>query len=160
MTEPPPTLSLIVRPTVDQVAALLRARTKDFDGNEVGTFNDATRPTALEVAEIIELAYGEITGAVGSIAYDPCSLAATSLVALRAAMWVELSYFPEQIRSDRSVYTELAAQWPERLEALQSCIDGNVPNGDDQRGYRFGVLDVHGWTASPYYGAPQVPRGS
>jgi hypothetical protein len=30
-------------------------------------------------------------------------------------------------------------------------------DGTTHAGYRFGVLDVHGWTASPYYGAPEVP---
>jgi hypothetical protein len=34
-----------IAPSVLDVAALLRARTKDSTGHEVGTFNDYTRPT-------------------------------------------------------------------------------------------------------------------
>jgi hypothetical protein len=44
-----------------------------------------------------------------------------------------------------------------------ACAEGNVPDdgGEDgtNRGYRFGVLDVHGWTASPYYAAPDYGEG-
>jgi len=81
---------------------------------------------------------------------------------VRAAMWVELSYFPEQVRSDRSVYQELAEQFQRGMPALINCVEGNVPGstGDDATAigpWRFGMLDVHGWTASPYYGSPEYP---
>ena len=36
-------------PSVADVAALLRGRTKDSNGVEVGTFNDDTRPTSSQV---------------------------------------------------------------------------------------------------------------
>lgn len=35
-----------ITPSVANVAALLRARTKDVNGDEIGTFNDDTRPTS------------------------------------------------------------------------------------------------------------------
>ena len=154
MTAPP----VLVEPTIDDVAALLRARTKDLNGNELGTFTPDTRPTGTEVERLIDMAYAEVAGSVGSVVYDPCAKSATALVAVRAAMWVELSYFPEQVRSDRSVYAELATQWSDGLEALRACVAGNVPSdgGATNIGYRFGVLNVHGWTASPYYGSPDV----
>jgi len=156
-----PTPPALVAPTSDDVAALLRARTKDLNGSELGVFNADTRPTDTEVGRLIDMAYAEVVAQVGSIVYDPCAQSATALVALRAAMWVELSYFPEQVRSDRSVYAELATQWAEQMPAVQACVTGNLPGGGGATnvGFRFGVLDVHGWTASPYYGAPEVPPG-
>lgn len=149
----PPTL---VAPTNSDVAALLRSRTKDLNGNELDAFTADTRPTDVQVDQLIAMAVTEVTGQVGTSAWGPCGPAATSLIAVRAAMWVELSYFPEQVRSDRSVYAELAAQWTEGLAALLACVQGNAPadGADSNIGYRFGVLDIHGWTASPYYGAP------
>lgn len=156
-TTPPP----LVPATVEDVAALLRARTKDLNGTELGTFNENTRPTDVEVERLITMALAEVTGQIGPYAYDPCASAATALIAIRAAMWVELSYFPEQVRTERSVYDELAAQWTAGMPVLVTCVEGNSPGtgdgGETNLGYRFGVLDVHGWTASPYYGAPEVP---
>lgn len=149
-----------VVPTSDDVAALLRARTKDLDGNELGIFNANTRPTNDEVEHLITLAYAEVTAQTGATLGARCMDAARALIAIRAAAWVELSYFPEQVRSDRSVYRELADQWTAGMPALIACVEGNAPGaGEDgsTAGYRFGVLDVHGWTASPYYGVPAEP---
>lgn len=156
----PTTLLPLAKPTSDDVATLLRARTKDLTGDELGVFTADTRPTADEVGRIIDLAYAEVTGRVGAFLGDRCADMARSLVIVRAAAWVELSYWPEQIRSDRSVYAELIDQWTTGLPGLVECAEGNAPaDGTDGTnvGFRFGVLDVHGWTASPFYGAPEVP---
>jgi len=161
MTVEPATVPPLAKPTPDDVATLLRARTKDLDGSELGVFTDATRPTADEVQRIIDLAYAEVTGRAGVYIGSRCAEGAKSLVVIRAAAWVELSYWPEQIRSDRSVYAELIDQWTTGILALLECVQGNLPGDAGEDGgtlhYRFGVLDVHGWTASPYYGAPDVP---
>lgn len=156
-----PTIPPLEKPTSDDVATLLRARTKDLDGAELGHFTANTRPTDTEVAAIIDMAYAEVTGRVGVYVGDRCADAAKQLVVIRAAAWVELSYWPEQIRSDRSVYAELVDQWTTGIIGVLECVAGNLPadGGEDGAlaGYRFGVLDVHGWTASPYYSAPIVP---
>jgi hypothetical protein len=154
MSHAAPTLP---RPTSDDVAALLRARTKDLYGNELGVFNANTRPTDAEVEQLISMSYAEVLGHVGGDVFYPCAQPGTALVALRAAMWVELSYFPEQVRSDRSVYSELVAQWSEGLDALMVCVRDNSDDDGTNRTYAFGTLDVHGWTASPYYGVPPEP---
>ena len=152
------TIAPLEKPTPTDVAALLRARTKDLDGQELGDFTADTRPTDTEVARLIDMAYAEVTGRVGMAVGDRCAAGAQMLVVVRAASWVELSYWPEQVRSDRSVYTELAELYDAMIPGVEACVAGNVPDGADTKaGYRFGVLDVHGWTASPYYGAPDVP---
>lgn len=155
------TLPALPTATVDDVGAILRARTKDLDGVEIGTFNANTRPTDVEVQRLIDMAYAEVTGRCGLYIGDPCASSGTQLVALRAAMWVEISYWPEQVRSDRSVYRELSDLWDRGIVALAECVAGNLPGvgdgGTTNAGFRFGVLDVHGWTASPYYGVPPEP---
>jgi hypothetical protein len=148
----------LTKPTPDDVATLLRARTKDLTGAELGVFTANTRPTDVEVAAIIDLAYAEVTARVGLYIGSACADGARALVVIRAAAWVELSYWPEQIRSDRSVYAELIEQWTTGLDNTIACVQGEVPtDGETKAGYRFGCLDVHGWTAAPYYGAPDVP---
>lgn len=144
-------------PSTVDVAALLRARTKDLNGTELGIFTPDTRPTAVEVEHLITLAYGEVTGQSGIDLGVRCTSLASSLVVIRAAMWVELSYFPEQLRTDRSVYRELADQWTAGMPQLLACVEGNLPAGADggDDGYgalRFGMLPVWGATAAGYAG--------
>lgn len=161
MTRALSAIPALEKPTPDDVAMILRARTKDLSGNELGRFTADTRPTDAEVSAIIDLAYAEVTGRCGLYIGSACAAGAKSLVVIRAAAWVELSYFPEQVRSDRSVYAELVAQFDPGVQAVMECVAGNAPGSGDvtesNAGYRFGALDVHGWTASPYYGAPVVP---
>lgn len=154
----PRAAAALAKPTTLDVGAILRARTKDLTGVELGDFTTDTRPTGDEVLRLIDMAYAEVVGNVGANLYEPCASSAMTLIAVRAAMWIELSYWPEQVRSDRSAYTELAAQWTSAIPALIACVAGNLPGADGAGTgfYRFGVLNVHGWTASPYYGAPDV----
>jgi hypothetical protein len=114
-----------LRPAVEDVAALLRARTKDAEGREVGTFNDETRPTDVEVEIHIDAAIGLV-----SVRFPPTldvrwQPAFRSLVAYRAALRVEKSYFPEQIRTDRSPYDELRQEYLDDLEALSAAVAGS-----------------------------------
>lgn len=163
MAVPPTDIPALEKPTPDDVASILRARTKDLTGSELGVFTADTRPTDAEVARIIDMAYDEVTGRVGVYIGSGCAAGAKWLVVIRAAAWVELSYFPEQVRSDRSVYAELSAQYEPGVSAVLACVAGNVPDAgptESNAGFRFGALDVHGWTASPYYGAPDVPPES
>jgi hypothetical protein len=146
-------------PTTADVAAILRARTKDLTGVEVGDFTADTRPTHDEVQKLIGQAYAEVTGQSGAYLHPLCAGAATALVVIRAAMWVELSYFPEQVRSDRSVYQELADQYTAGIPGLIACVEGNSAGGavddDGTVHLRFGMLDVHGATSvSAPYGQP------
>jgi len=108
--------------TPQDVANLLRARTKDKDGQELGEWTPDTRPTLSEVEGIIQLAFAELTSAIGYVVPDTCKRGATSTSALLAAMLVELSYFPEQVRSDRSAYQEYKELYDKQLALLQQCV--------------------------------------
>lgn len=126
---------------VVDVARLLRARTKDSSGREIGTFNADTRPTADDVQGLIDVAVGWLRAktddafaegvaddGVTPVPSPYLSLApsALGLVALRVALLVELTYFPEQVRSDRSAYAELKTLLDEGLVDLAAALDDDV----------------------------------
>jgi hypothetical protein len=143
-----------IRPTVEEIAALLRARTKDLAGQEVGTFTPDTRPTDAGAEAAIDMAYAEVTGETGPTYGDRCAGMARTLITIRAAMWIEISYFPEQVRSDRSIYGELSEQWSAGRESLTACVSGNLPgDGSGESAVRFGSLEIRGWTAAGSYPA-------
>jgi hypothetical protein len=153
--DPPPG-----RPSVDEVAVLIRARTKDSSGNEVGTFDDDTRPTAPEVEEQIDAAYS----LVGCRFPDPAGTAFPqrmlpafqALVAYRAAMRVEKSYFPEQVRSDRSAYAQLREEYLDDLAAFTDSMEAG--GGEEMLTSDVLSLPVGSWTSIPYsWIRPTVP---
>jgi hypothetical protein len=100
-------------PQISQVGALLRARTKDSAGNETGTFNADTRPTFQQVQELIYSAVGTLKARAGEVIPDQLIQEATRLAALRAAMLVELAYFPEMVATGRSPYAQYEKMWEE-----------------------------------------------
>jgi hypothetical protein len=134
-------------PTVDEVGALLRARTQDSDDDEIGTFDDTTRPTGEEVENIIKQATSIVLGRTGSMDTPPmsCDLApdlrtnAQTAICMLAVMLVELSYFPEQVRSDRSAFEYYRDLWNDTMTALidaaAECRGGEVvPDNTGENG--------------------------
>lgn len=124
-------------PTIADVAALIRARTKDSNGNEVGTFTGATRPTDAQAQEAIDhatVAIREKVGAVGAACADVAKLAVT----YGAAAEIELSYFPEQARTDRSPYQFLLQRYEQLLTGVEQCVLGNLPGEDGDISVPFG----------------------
>jgi len=123
-------------PSVDEVGALLRARTKVPGGAEIGTFRDdpapPTRPSASQVQILIDEAVDEVTGKVGT------PTEGTSLegrvrraAALYAAVLVELSFFPEQVASGRSPAETYRLLYNDRMKSLVSLVEqGGDEDGD------------------------------
>ena len=137
------------RPSVEDVALLLRARTKDSNGNEVGTFDDDTRPTAEQVEEQIDAAVALVGMRLPPTDQLPVALqpAIAALVAYRAALRIEKSYFPEQVRSDRSAYDQLKEEYTDDLTALQEVLasgQGEVIVSD------IASVSIGSWTSIPY----------
>jgi hypothetical protein len=130
---------------------LLRARTKDSNGNEVGTFDDDTRPTADQVEEQIDAAVALVGMRLPPTDTLPVALqpAVAALVAYRAALRVEKSYFPEQIRSDRSAYEQLKEEYTDDLTALQEALAGSGGAGE-LVAYDIASISVGSWTSIPY----------
>ena len=116
-------------PTVEEVAALLRARTKDVNGNEVGTFNTETRPTDEGAGELIanaaQAVAGELAADIPTVLYGSFSFC----VKLYAACLIEKAYFPEQVQSNRSAYDQYWAEYLRAVDALAQRIpseDGSL----------------------------------
>jgi hypothetical protein len=135
-------------PDVAAVGAILRARTQDGNDQELGTFDETTRPTAAEVEVLLKQAGTVVYGAVG----DPASLTCASAdmirdgiaywISLLTAMLVELSYFPEQIDEERSAYQHYKDLWDNDVSGFSGLVDSAaecragevIP--DDSDGYK------------------------
>lgn len=119
-----------ITPTVADVAALLRVRTVDNLGNEIGTFNDDTRPTGDQVEELIAVALTVVSPLVDEDAMVRVAPLARYAISLYAAMLVEMSYYGEQTDDDDSIYGRLETRYIEALRALDAAVqrpsDGNI----------------------------------
>jgi hypothetical protein len=112
------------------VAALLRARTKDSGGRELGEWTDETRPTLAQVEETIALADAVVTARVGT-AVEACAGPFAIAVVFEAACMIEKGYWPEQVESGRSHYDQLRAEADAVIEGVRECQAGNLPDGAD-----------------------------
>lgn len=150
------------RPTVDEVAALIRARTKIPGGGEAGTFNDVTRPTGPEVTLIIEQAVDHVAAAIGG---EPCndqlkqsSVAAASLL---AAVIIETSYWPEQAEARGSAASRLESLFNARMKSLTAAVAeecGGQGTGGGEGG-NSGALAAGGFNDGlPLIGRDYPPR--
>jgi hypothetical protein len=110
-------------PSVQDVADLLRARTKDKFGNELGLFNDNTRPTDSGVRGLIRQAADDVIMMVDTdIPVEAYDLAST-VISIGAAMLVELSYYPEQIGTPNSAYDRYREWYELMLQRLMLAVE-------------------------------------
>lgn len=107
-------------PTVADVGDLLRIRTRDSNGNTLGTFTADTSPTGDQVERLIDKAVTKVTSKIGVSIPAALEEKAGTVVALRAAMLVELSYFGDQIAAQRSPFNELKTLHDEEWKDLYS----------------------------------------
>jgi hypothetical protein len=115
-----------ITPRALDVAALLRARTR-ADGQELGRFTAATRPTEAEADRLIDMAALQLSAIVGQELPEALAASAKQAVLLRAAMLIEGSYFPEQIGSGDSMFLQLRELADAQAAALASAINENQP---------------------------------
>jgi hypothetical protein len=94
----------LTRPAVQDVAMLAHRRTVNESGTELGTFNDTTRPTDVEVGLLIDQAMIAIGG-------QPSGVRTTHNVTLYAAILLESSFYGEQVdEGSVSVWQDLLAR--------------------------------------------------
>jgi cell pole-organizing protein PopZ len=124
-------------PTVAEVAAHIRARTKATGGTEAGTFNDQTRPNAAQAQAMIDNAVRSVSGKLHSV--EPCTTELQgdfrNAAALRAAMAIEASYYPEQVSTGRSNFAQLKAMFDDDVKSLAEAVVlqcGGAPGSDDE----------------------------
>lgn len=106
-----------ITPTIEDVSALLRART-NFGGTERGAFDDDTRPNAEQVESLIAFAVSDLKSRIGEYVPNEYGPDARRLAALQAATLIEASFFPNELDSDRSAYRQYQAMYLNGVEAL------------------------------------------
>jgi hypothetical protein len=143
MAEPDAQTAVDYEVTPPDVAAVLRARTKDNESREVGLWTEATRPTVSQVEGLIEQARRLIAGTVGNPG-ERCKASFEQAVLYQTAMLIELSYWPEQVRTDRSPYKQLEELFTRAIEGYEACAAGSF---DPDR--PIGVYSVRTPSAPP-----------
>lgn len=113
-------------PTLRMVAAHIRVRTVERNTNQFkGTFTANTRPSDDEAWEAVTLAEDDVKADVGAISpalQGEALRAVRSLIALRAAMIIERSYYPEQVGTNKSPYPALERDWDKRLPIVTQAV--------------------------------------
>jgi hypothetical protein len=144
-----PAYPIDITPTLLDVAALLRARTKDSAGYEGGTFNDDTRPTSAQVLTLIDQAVADVKAWLGPTPPAEIADAAKVAAALDTACLIELSYYPEQVQSNRSAYPEYKQLLDDKVSQLQAAARGLAPGGSTLTSTRIEVPWIDFIPASP-----------
>lgn len=150
-------------PTVEDVAALIRARTKIPGGGEAGTFNDVTRPTKAEAEAIIAQAVDHVAAAIGG---EPCNeqlkQSATAAASMLAAVIIETSYWPEQAEARGSAAVRLEKLFDTRMKSLTAAVSeecGGQGTGDSEDGGNAGALAAGSFSDGlPLIGRDYPPR--
>ncbi|MCK9250352.1 MAG: hypothetical protein M0P31_15435 [Solirubrobacteraceae bacterium] len=121
-----------IRPTVAQVARRIRTRTRDADGVEQGTFTSSTRPTAVEAEDEIASASRLVALQLGRpySTWDGDLLeTAREVVAARAALEIERSFYGDGSSPDDTPLDQLGRRYAEDLAALQQTARDNQVGG-------------------------------
>jgi hypothetical protein len=134
-------------PSPDDVGAEIRTRTKDGGNNELGTFTDKTRPTAAQLAPLIDSVVVRIARKCPHVS-DDNQVRARRIAALGVAIKVERTYYPEQVASGRSPYKEMLDEFKAELaELLEDCgNDDGDPSTVDV------AMPIHTFTDEPLIG--------
>jgi hypothetical protein len=140
-------VALAYSPSVSDVAALVPSRPKTAFGR-IETFTQDTQPTANQVTAVVDRATRRVHMRLGTAI--PASLVedVRNVIALRAAMLVELTYFGDQIKADRTPYTELKALHDEAFAELIFAWKNLGPDAEP------GTVDDVGSAGMPSYDFP------
>jgi len=118
---PPLDVTQVV-PTVDQVAALERTRTIEESGDEVFTFDSGTRPTNVEVENLIDQAVPAVCGSLRAAFPTRYYPDVQHLICLYTAILLEGSYFREQVSSEGAM-SVWRLMYDQSLAGLQGQIE-------------------------------------
>lgn len=130
------------RPTIDQVGSILRARTKDKYGSELGTFTQDTRPTDVQVSDFIDIAIGDTAAALGQSVPSVLWEAISTLVAINTANLIQASYWPEQIEDNSAVFDFWTKWYTDGLKNMAMAV--RAENLGDDEG-ADGTADLPLW---------------
>lgn len=117
----------VENPTVADVAARLPARAVTPLGARPGTFDETTTVKGTEVAPIIEEAASLVLPRLGVVP-DRLDAMAKAILTIRAAMMVELRFWPEQTEGDQTTYGQLRQEYRDALADYDAASQGDVAN--------------------------------
>lgn len=117
-------------PSLGDVGEIVLARTRDTVGNLLGTFNENTNPTAEQVRRLIDRAVMDLKQKIGTEVPADLEDAAGRTAALRTAMLIELTLFPNEVAQNRSPYPEYKALYDEQLPILMNAIAAEESGAD------------------------------
>lgn len=130
-----------ITPSLADVAALIHARTKDRFDNWKGTFDANTQPTATQAqalidrsAKVVSLELGVPHSTMGSLIEQ-----AKSVVAIRAAWQIEISFFPNQVETGDSAADHLRQMYEADIASLAMAARDNQAGGVRARTMRVGL---------------------
>jgi hypothetical protein len=127
-------------PSLDDIGALLHARTTLEGGGEAGTFTSTTHPTGVQVQTLIDMAVPLVliqlpatvpTGLYGTVRFA---------IAHKVAAMVERSYFTEQVAADPSQVEGFEQEYTTAMAALLVAAQDNQPGGVRAYGVPIGTV--------------------
>jgi hypothetical protein len=142
-----PEETLPYQPLLSDVGATLRTRTKDNNGNELGTFTANTRPTAEQAQRMIQQATDDITAGLDTDIPETAWRYIKEAIRIRAAMMIELSFFSDQVNTNRSVYPQLK----EELEYWMPMVAKAIVREEEEA-----ISGERGLATSPSFSFPQA----
>jgi hypothetical protein len=136
-------------PALDEVAQFVSARIVDEGNNYLATWTGTTSPTDAQIETKIATAARDVRREVGptleTSTDEDLIASARELAAMRAAMYVEASFYPEQANSDQSTYSLYKTLYDEGIASLKATVQGDP--GDTQG---FGSIAVASPTNAAY----------
>jgi hypothetical protein len=147
------TFDAVLAAVATYLAPRLRSSTgfQNQDGALLPSFTDKTRPSLAKATEAVSRQVGDIT-AQYEVGEEHAPMLVT-VAALRAAIDLESSHYPEQVSADRSavrVWMDLLERYESRLEAILGGGDGEAP------GEPGGEALAPVWNFPPLTPAPHV----
>jgi len=109
-------------PTLPDVAGVNLIRTRDNNGKLQNTFNDATIPDADQARSCIDKAVNNVRPLIGTDIPEDLIQEAQDVVAIRAMMYIELSFFGNEVAQNRSIYPQLKVLFDEKVKSLAAAI--------------------------------------
>lgn len=109
-------------PALTDVGAVTIARTVNDVGVETGTFGSTTHPTNTQVAPLIQNAVDDVAIEIGTEIPAALFDKAKRLVALRTAMYIELTFFAAEVAQQRSPYAMQKDLYDGELKKLSAAV--------------------------------------
>ena len=134
-------------PSLQDVGHVVLSRTRDSNGNVLGTFTDATQPTDDEVRILIDKAMADMIPLIGTDIPDELIPEAQHIASIRTAMYIEITFYANEVATNRSVYPELKVLYDEKIASLSKAVIA-VESGQSL------VDATAGAGGSPYYAYP------